>query len=51
MTENTAKAVNEGKYIAVSLEELMHPKQADDRDGMEIAKEIAENAGLEIIDG
>ena len=47
--ENTARAVNGGKYITAKWEE--EQKQRDDRTGDEIAADIINRAGLKFTEG
>ena len=50
ISENTARAVSGGRYISMSLADLLNPQPVEERDGLDIAKEIAAKVGLEIIE-
>ena len=47
-TENTAK-MSQGAYTAVRFYDIINPKQSDNRTGEEIAADIIERAGIEVI--
>ena len=46
--ENTAK-VGGGSYMTAKFEEIISPKPADNRTGEEIAADIINMAGIEVI--
>ena len=46
--ENTAKVVG-GSYMTAKFEEIISPKPADNRTGEEIAADIINMAGIEVI--
>ena len=46
--ENTAK-VSGGSYMTAKFEEIISPKPADNRTGEEIAADIINMAGIEVI--
>ena len=47
-TENTAK-MSQGSYTAVRFYDIINPKPTDNRTGEEIAAEIINRAGIEVI--
>lgn len=47
--ENTARAVSNGKYLPLEYKDIVSPKPKDNRSGDEIARDIAEKAGLNIV--
>lgn len=47
-TENTAK-MSQGSYTAARFYDIINPKPADNRTGEEIAAEIINRAGIEVI--
>ncbi len=49
ITENTAKASG-GGYIKADFDDILHPKAKDTRTGDEIAADVIERAGLEVVD-
>lgn len=48
ITENTAK-MGGGYYITAKLADIINPKPVDDRTGEEIAADIINRAGIEVI--
>lgn len=48
ITENTAK-MGGGSYITVKLDDILNPKQVENRTGEEIAADIIKRAGIEVI--
>ena len=48
VTENTAKAVC-GSYITAKFADIINPKPVDNRTGEEIAADIINRAGIEVI--
>ena len=48
ISENTAK-MGGGSYITVKLADIINPKLVDDRTGEEIAADIINRAGIEVI--
>ena len=48
ITENTAK-IGGGPYITVKLDDILNPKQVENRTGEEIAADIIKRAGIEVI--
>ena len=48
ISENTAK-IGGGSYITAKLSDIINPKPADNRTGEEIAADIIERAGIEVI--
>ena len=48
VTENTAKAVC-GSYISAKFADIINPKPVDNRAGEEIAADIINRAGIEVI--
>ena len=48
ITENTAK-MGGGSYIPVKLSDIINPKPADNRTGEEIAADVINRAGIEVI--
>ena len=48
ITENTAK-IGGGSYITVKLDDILNPKQVENRAGEEIAADIIKRAGIEVI--
>ena len=48
ITENTAK-IGGGSYITVKLDDILNPKQVENRTGEEIAADIIKRAGIEVI--
>ena len=47
-TENTAK-MSQGAYTAARFYDIINPKPTDNRTGEEIAAEIINRAGIEVI--
>ena len=47
-TENTAK-MSQGSYTAARFYDIINPKPVDNRTGEEIAAEIINRAGIEVI--
>ena len=47
-TENTAK-LSQGTYTAARFYDIINPKPSDNRTGEEIAADIIERAGIEVI--
>ena len=47
-TENTAK-MSQGSYTAARFYDIINPKPVDNRTGEEIAKDIINRAGIEVI--
>ena len=48
VTENTAKISN-GSYTVAKFEDILNPKQVENRTGEEIAADIIKLAGIEVI--
>ena len=48
ISENTAKICG-GSYITAKLADIINPKPVDDRTGEEIAVDIINRAGIEVI--
>ena len=48
ISENTAKICG-GSYITAKLADIINPKPVDDRTGEEIAADIINRAGIEVI--
>ena len=48
ISENTAKMCG-GSYITVKLADIIEPKPVDNRTGEEIAADIINRAGIEVI--
>ena len=48
ITENTAK-MGGGSYITVKLDDILNPKQVENRTSEEIAADIIKRAGIEVI--
>lgn len=48
ISENTAKMCG-GSYITAKLADIINPKPVDDRTGEEIAADIINRAGIEVI--
>ena len=48
ITENTAK-MGGGSYITAKLADIINPKLVDDRTGEEIAADIINRSGIEVI--
>ena len=48
ISENTAK-IGGGSYITVKLDDILNPKQVENRTGEEIAADIIKRAGIEVI--
>ena len=48
ISENTAK-MGGGSYITVKLADIINPKPVDNRTGEEIAADIINRAGIEVI--
>ena len=48
IAENTAK-MGGGSYITVKLDDILNPKQVENRTGEEIAADIIKLAGIEVI--
>ena len=48
ITENTAK-IGGGSYITVKLDDILNPKQVENRTGEEIAADIIKRSGIEVI--
>ena len=48
ITENTAK-MSGGSYISAKLADIINPKPVDNRNGEEIAADIIERAGIEVV--
>ena len=48
ITENTAK-IGGGSYITVKLDDILNPKQVENRTGEEIAADIIKRAGIEVV--
>lgn len=48
IAENTAK-IGGGSYITVKLDDILNPKQIENRTGEEIAADIIKRAGIEVI--
>ncbi|MBO5969489.1 MAG: hypothetical protein J6S14_13430 [Clostridia bacterium] len=48
ITENTAKSVG-GAYVTVKFSDVIDPKPADTRTGAEIAADVINRAGIEVI--
>ena len=48
IAENTAK-MGGGSYITVKLDDILNPKQVENRTGEEIAADIIKRAGIEVI--
>ena len=48
VTENTAKISN-GSYTVAKFEDILNPKQVENRTGEEIAADIIKRAGIEVI--
>lgn len=50
IAENTAKQVSEGKYLAISYQDMINPKPEIKANGMDVVMDVVERAGLEWID-
>ena len=48
ISENTAK-IGGGSYITAKFEDIINPKPVDNRTGEEIAADIINRAGIEVI--
>lgn len=48
ISENTAK-IGGGSYITAKFEDIINPKHVDNRAGEEIAADIINRAGIEVI--
>lgn len=48
ISETTAKRYG-GSYLAVKLDDIMHPKPKDERTGEEIAAELFSRMGIKVI--
>ena len=48
VTENTAK-MSQGAYTSARFYDIINPKPSDNRTGEEIAADIIERAGIEVI--
>lgn len=49
MISETAAKRWSGSYLGVKLDDIMHPKQEDERIGEEIAMELFDRMGIEVI--
>ena len=46
LTDNTAHAVNGGRYLTNTLTDLLHPEREDKRTAQEIANDLVKRMGL-----